>query len=287
MMKKNITSLFIITLLTFGLFSCDKEDKNVVYPSDISNIATFELPGQIGLTWDVPADSNYFHIKVSYFDHLLQKEEVRLASVHSDTLIIPDTRAKFGDYTFYLQPFTKGNTAGQVQSVIAKSGKAPQVKTLAGKDALKTIASQLSTNAQEPSEGPIAGLVDGKNDTYFHSAWSIDAEWPHWIQVNLTESIDGLALNYVNRNNSNGKPSVIDVMISEDGENWILLQTLKNLPSASASTYSSPSMIPVEDIKIRYVRFVVKECSGGNEFFSMAELNIEKVLVTIIDPEAE
>lgn len=287
MMKRNITSLFIITLLAFGLFSCDNEDENVVYPSDISNIATFELPGQIGLTWEVPADSNYYYVKVSYFDHLLQKEEVRLASVNSDTLIIPDTRAKFGDYTFYLQTVTKGNTAGQVQSLIGKSGKAPQVKTFAGKEALTTTADQLSSNAQEPTEGPIANIVDGKNDTYFHSAWSISVEWPHWIQVDLKEDIDGLALNYVNRNNANGKPSKIDVMVSNDGQNWILLQTLTNLPSAAASTYSSPSMIPVENIKIRYVRLVVKECGGGNKFFSMAELKLEKVLVSIIDPEAD
>lgn len=38
-------------------------------------------------------------------------------------------------------------------------------------NALITAATQLSTNSQDPQEGPIAGLIDNNEDTYFHSSY--------------------------------------------------------------------------------------------------------------------
>ena len=38
-------------------------------------------------------------------------------------------------------------------------------------NALITAATQLSTNSQDPHEGPIAGLIDNNEDTYFHSSY--------------------------------------------------------------------------------------------------------------------
>ena len=72
-------------------------------PSSITNVETSPLPGKIALKWDVPADSNYYFVKVSYFDHLTQKNIARVASVYKDTMEIPGTRAKFGEYEFKIQ----------------------------------------------------------------------------------------------------------------------------------------------------------------------------------------
>lgn len=41
-------------------------------------------------------------------------------------------------------------------------------------DGLVNDASQLYTNAQETSEGPIENLIDGNLDTFFHTAWNSD-----------------------------------------------------------------------------------------------------------------
>ncbi len=38
-------------------------------------------------------------------------------------------------------------------------------------NALITAATQLSTNSQDPGEGPIAGLIDNNENTYFHSSY--------------------------------------------------------------------------------------------------------------------
>lgn len=46
-------------------------------------------------------------------------------------------------------------------------------------------ADMLSTNAQEPSEGSLANLLDGNISTYFHSAWSVEVPDEHYVQVTL------------------------------------------------------------------------------------------------------
>ncbi len=288
-MKLKKTYLFGIIAAASFMFSCEKDDEVKITPSSISNLSTFELPGQIGLTWEVPADSNYHYLKVSYFDHLLQKDVVRLASVYSDTLIVPDTRAKFGEYSFSVQPYSITNTPGTIQTIKGTSGAAPMVKTITGKAALTTTIDQISTNSQEPSEGPIKNLLDKTPSTYFHTIWSLgNKPWPAWIQVDLGKEVDGFSFDYTNRQNSNGKPSVIEVYASTNGETWKLMETISSgLPSTSGSTYASASIVPADDMKIRYVRITVTKTHDNGGFFNMADLSLNEVFVTIVDPEAE
>lgn len=280
--------LGIIAAATF-MVGCEKNDEVIINPSSISSLSTFDLPGQIGLTWEVPADSNYHYLKVSYFDHLLQKEVVRLASVYADTLIIPNTRAKYGEYAFTVQPYSITNTPGEIQSIKGLSGAAPMVKTITGKAALTTTIDQISTNSQEPSEGPIKNLLDKTPSTYFHSIWSLDDQpWPAWIQVDLGKEVDGFSFDYTNRQNGNGKPTEIEVYGSTDSENWILMETIASgLPTTSGSTYASASIVPVDDMKFRYVRLSVTKTNDNGGFFNMADLSLNEVFVTIVDPEAQ
>ena len=58
----------------------------------------------------------------------------------------------------------------------------------------------LSTNAQEPTEGPIANLVDGNSGSFFHTRWSSPLiALPHYIQIDFTEPHQDFVINYVNR----------------------------------------------------------------------------------------
>lgn len=54
-------------------------------------------------------------------------------------------------------------------------------------DGLVNDASQLYTNAQETSEGPIENLIDGNLDTFFHTAWNSDGA-PNTIIVTDPET---------------------------------------------------------------------------------------------------
>ena len=51
-------------------------------------------------------------------------------------------------------------------------------------------ASNFSTNAQEPTEGNIAYICDGKQYTFFHSTWSGAASANHYIAITLPEDIE-------------------------------------------------------------------------------------------------
>ncbi len=94
-------------------------------------------------------------------------------------------------------------------------------------DGLVTSSTQLSTNAQEASEGPIAGLLDGNFATYFHSDWhhNVDDAF-HNIQADLGEPVSGVVLKYAKRvnNNNSDKPGEFRVSVANDpnGE-WVEL----------------------------------------------------------------
>ena len=150
--------LFLLPLLAVG---CKDDDKGTV-PSPIKDVRSEERPGGIALFWTLPADKSVHYVKVSYHDHLLGIDEVRLSSC--DSILIPDTRARFGDYRFTIQPFSRTDNGGKTQTVTARSGRAP-VTEQATRIILK--AEHLGTNAQEPSEGPIANLIDGNTATAY------------------------------------------------------------------------------------------------------------------------
>lgn len=137
-------------------------------------------------------------------------------------------------------------------------------------------ADMLSTNAQEPKEGPIANLLDNNGGTYFHSAWSFSVAEAHYIQVTLDNPISGMfKFWYQNRNNSNGKPTDVVIKISADGSNWTDLTRINNgLPTGASAIYESPLLN--SNAPFRYFRFVVEKTNGGvaPTYFNMAEFKM-------------
>ncbi|PRY97342.1 uncharacterized protein DUF1735 [Marinilabilia salmonicolor] len=141
-------------------------------------------------------------------------------------------------------------------------------------------ADMVSSNADEPYEGPIENLVDGDTQTYFHSVWSIDVFSPygHYIDIELEEEINIMQFAYVTRhNNANGAPKHIIVYTSSDGQNWNQLTDItRGLPQGAEESYTS--LVYSTEENFRYVRISVMESAGGmmNEqesaFFALSEL---------------
>ena len=150
------------------------------------------------------------------------------------------------------------------------------------------MADQLSTNAQEPSEGPIKNLVDGKSNTFFHTRWSSpQIPLPHYIQVNFAEDHKDFAIYYQNRTDNTwtteGRPSVIMLQSSNDGSVWDTLATLTGLPITHSSEYTSDYVMT--DNSFRYFRLVVTATSGSTSYFNMAKFAFYDVNVEVYDPE--
>lgn len=287
--------LYLITfIVSIALVACDKDNVTPIQPSDISNVAYEARPGSIKLTWDVPADSNYKYVKVTYYDYLKKKEMMRLASVYSDSLIIPDTRQKYGEYKFNLQPFSSTETGGSVKTITATSGPAPTTITVVDVKPLTLNAEDLFTDAQEPSEGPIKDLLDGNTGTYFHAAWSVDkGPMPHYIVAKLPKSINGLRVSYTTRNHSGSgnHPKVMNVYVSNDfdGSTYDVsglthVDEFTSLPNGAAQSFNSEDF--VLDNEYQYVWFEINETHGGTKYFAMSELSVSEVILQVVDPEA-
>lgn len=88
-------------------------------------------------------------------------------------------------------------------------------------------ASNFSTNAQEPTEGPIRNICDKSRTTYFHSLWSAGTSDYHNLVITLPEGmkLQEFRFKYYTRWDSHGIPKKIsvkagngEISYSTDGE---------------------------------------------------------------------
>ncbi len=280
---KNIIKYAALCILV-AMASCSKSSDSIT-PADISDITSEAGAGFIKLKWQLPEDrSSIYYTKVSYYDHLAKKNMWRLSSV--DTLLIPDTRAKYGEYEFKLETFSSTDTSnGNVHKFKAVSGVAPKTEKA---DRINIKAEHLSTNAQEPSEGPIKNLVEDNSASFFHSKWSspIPAA-PHYIDIDLSwrESITDFRIGTTPRN-ANNIPVDIDLFGSTDGEEWFLIKNItkekNNIPTNGKDSYESETF--KSERPFNYFRYSVNKTNTNSVFWSMAIFKL--YTVEVYDPEA-
>lgn len=141
----------------------------------------------------------------------------------------------------------------------------------------------ISTNAQSTQEGEIKYLVDGKNDTYFHSDYSGNNSsdgLDHHLTVNLgAYTASSFTFNYVTRHNADANyPATIAVYGSTDGTNYgEPIATCTSLPAEQTQSYTSETITSAT--KYKYLRFMVtannnNNLKGGHPIFHMAEFGL-------------
>lgn len=135
----------------------------------------------------------------------------------------------------------------------------------------------LYTNAQEPSEGPIANLLDGSIATFFHSAWSIDIGEKHYVQVNLPQPLNDFIFSYTNRSsNGNAALAYFNVSVSANGTDFTSLKDFAwdtdELPGTAAGVYNSPKQTPSTPVKS--IRFTCKSSWQGKAYFVWSEFSL-------------
>lgn len=164
---------------------------------------------------------------------------------------------------------------------ISKSGILPQdgrhqYWILPSYNKFPLVASMLSTNAQQPDEGPIANLVDGNTQSYFHTKWAggnggVTA--PHYFEVRFNEPITTCRFRHTTRhNNNNGAPQIAEIRVSSDGNSWTTLKRIENgMPSAAHQEYVSEVMKSATPFT--HLRYVVMKTTTGDapRFFALGE----------------
>ena len=162
-------------------------------------------------------------------------------------------------------------------------------------------AGYIWTNAQEPSEGPIANLLDRNVNTFFHTAWSVASEDPHYLAVDLGagENLKDFYLSYTRRmNNNNNRPTEIVIAGSNDKENWTDFKTLTKeenaLPTEQGDDSYTSDLLSA-DQAYRYLRFTVTHTNNEDRsrdsqslFFTFSEFGLntpmpEDVTEAILD----
>lgn len=172
--------------LVCSVTSCSDDDQTLpkVNIEESSVTIDSKQPGKVVFHWTIPENPDYYYIKVTY-DDPVKGHRVLNASSHADSLMIDGLYAKYGDLEY---SFTAVSRNGGEKPLFTKKAKAGYVPAVIKDFPIGTInlsASQLWTDNQETSEGPIANLVDGNNATYFHMSWSAPSPWPHYIRVDL------------------------------------------------------------------------------------------------------
>lgn len=252
---------------------------------EASNITSTALEGKIQLNWTVPEGAEFSYLKIWYNDPLLKTDVHKVASIGTTEMLIEDTRARFGEYEFFFQTFNANNEGGEVTSFKAVSGKAPIVTTETRTE-VKLEASQLSSDAPEPSEGPISNLINGNTNDFFHIRWSSpQTSLPHYIQIDFNEEHQVFAIEWWNRvvSNSDGFPLVVELQISSNGTDWETITTLSGFASASG-THVTPDYVDAGK-PFTHFRFNVTEASATSNYFHMAEFKFYDVDIDIYDPE--
>ncbi len=289
---KQLYIYFLSVVLATLVMSCDKNFETLEdnggssgRPSSVQNITAEALPGQILLKWDVPTDSNYYLLQIGYYDFLTKKNVFEVASVNTNSLLVDNTRIKFGDYSFTFQTFSADEKAGESKIIKAQSGRAPISETITAKK-IELTGDQLSTNNQEPSEGPIGNLIDGNKNSFFHTRWSSpQMPMPQYIQIELNEPIDDFQFYLVNRAWSQVAPKIVEIQISEDGENWETLEKISTgLPSSGGADYTSVVFRPGHTFK--HFRYNCLETYDNRNYFNLAEFELYDVDIQVYDPEA-
>ena len=150
------------------------------------------------------------------------------------------------------------------------------------------------TNAQEKTEGPIANLVDGSTNNFFHTQWNEGGAssdgLPHYIEVDLGESnkLSTFRFTYTTRADvEHDYPQRMVIYGSNDKSSYYEIDVISNgMPKTKQqSSYTSPLI--VSDVEYRYLRFMVTNTNkdrktdnaSQHNYWHMAEFDIEPATI--------
>lgn len=189
-----------------------------VPPENVLDPTTTPGEGFITVGWTRPENVNYTKLTISYFDQVFKEEFVKTINDNKLTEFkIDNTFKAAGEYTFTIKTYGPTGMETEIPVTVTGTSEAmPEYFTVNLRE------NMLSTNAQEPNEGPIRNLVDGNTSTFFHSAWSYSVGAPHYFEIHLDKPMQSFNYNFSSRANSSSANTVkrMKIEVSNDGTTW-------------------------------------------------------------------
>lgn len=190
-----------------------------VPPENVLNPTTTPGAGFITVGWTLPENVNYTKLTISYFDQVFKQQVVKTLDNNKLTEFkIDNTFKSAGEYTFTIR--TYGPTGMETITPVTVSGVSDAMP-----DYFKVnlTADMLSSNAQEPNEGPIRNLVDGNKNTFFHTLWSGSIPVNHNFEIHLKKAIQNFDYDFYTRGGQPGTNAIKRMKIevsSDNGATW-------------------------------------------------------------------
>ena len=149
------------------------------------------------------------------------------------------------------------------------------LQTLYGKvkDGNKYFSNHPETVPAENSS--YANLVDGNDNTYFHSSWSASGTDKHYLRAELPEATKDFYIITKRRTNVNSnRPTSMLVEGSDAAEGtYTAITTLTELPVLENEYYYFSDKIS-SDAAYQYIRFTAQATNNGNAFFTFSEFYV-------------
>ena len=149
------------------------------------------------------------------------------------------------------------------------------LQTLYGKvkDGNKYFSNHPETTPAENSS--YAHLVDGNDNTYFHSSWSASGTDKHYLRAELPEATKDFYIITKRRTNVNSnRPTSMLVEGSDAAEGtYTAITTLTELPVLENEYYYFSDKIS-SDAAYQYIRFTAQATNNGNAFFTFSEFYV-------------
>lgn len=289
---KNRIYIYAMALLALVNVSC-KDSEGGVTPTDIINLTSKSLPGSIQLDWEYPeGEKNIRCIEIRYFDAAKGKEVMKTVSGVTNSIVINDTRLKYGEYKFRLQPFSESFTPGTVHEITEVSQRGEIIETFTSKEL--TLTADDITIAGIYSSSKPESLFDNNNTTFvnFDYAVSTATRVTREYVIHYPKAQEFVKFSYINRDHKDAKfPSTIECLVKvNESDPWTLATTLtlendqlpdKPLGAFISKEYKAP-------FEFNYFCFRVPTVHNGSDIknFSLAEFRVFEVDYYFFDPEA-
>ena len=313
-MSKSFIRLAACCLAASAIIACNDDGGVTPVSLDPASLKAEPAPGKIILRWNIPADADYRLVRVCY--QLPDRSCMRTASVYADSMVVDNLLARYGDIDFsFTTVSADGTESTPPLHVTARAEAAPKTIKLGEETGKVPIdGAHVWGDRGEVSEGPIEDLVDGNNNSFYHTIWSGrmwvyqdngsggynkvaaggGTELPYYIVMDCQKQIQAFSFYYKCRNNANksnpeemtvlGSDTFSPVLFDEEAYGAFEIKSFKGLSGDQAAEYTSAPL--VAEKPFRYIWFKFTKITYNKTFLALAELSIDAYGVSIYDPEA-
>lgn len=209
-------------------------------------------------------------------------DERAVAYIDTVLQVSKETRQSFADRVTYNVTYPGYNIVKRIKvqdelwSEPVVSGESVEVQL---------TADMLSTNkASQYESESLASLLDGDENTIFHSTWgsanNATLNINTYIEIDLPEQLEEIQLYYKCRPQSNYNPLEWEIYASVDGYIWTLVHTLGTKDGMPTGGGGQEYTSPIISLGDSYSRLRILQTRGENakNHFVLSELRLYKVI---------